>query len=119
MSEPARKPEPQDEPRGFQEVPRQPKIARSGYAIWSLIFGLIGTVVFMLPGLLETVIVLPSSLRPLVQLRGLLALSSLLALFFGLIALSQIQKGIRRGAFMAVIGGALGTIGILAWIFGI
>lgn len=96
MAEPERMPEP-EEPRLYEAPEPQRERPYSGLSIASLILGLFGTGFFFIPGF------------------GVL--SSTLAVIFGLIGLSQVNRGIRRGAGMAIAGLVLGLIGLLGFVF--
>ena len=116
MAEPARQQEPQQGPEpGYTPGPL-PKTARSGYAIWSLVFGLFGNILFFGP-LLTSIVIAGPSLTALAQTGTFLALSSLLAVLFGALGIAQINKGVRRGMGMAVVGLLLGIVGILGFLF--
>jgi uncharacterized membrane protein len=93
MSEPMRMPEPheREEPTPQREAPV------SGMAVASLVLGLIGAGLFFVPGL------------------GIV--SSILAIIFGFVGISQTSRKVRRGQGMAIAGVILGGIGLLIFIY--
>jgi hypothetical protein len=116
MAEPAKQPEPQKGPDLDYAPGPRPKIARSGYAIWSLIFGILGGLVFFGPVVTAVILQAPSLTLIARVTRGILAICSVLAILFGSLGISQVNRGLRRGKGMAIVGLILGIIGLLAYL---
>ena len=66
---------------------------------------------------MTSLVIAAPSLTALAQTRTFLGLSSLLAVLFGSLGISQINRGLRRGMGMAVVGLVLGVVGILGFLF--
>ena len=122
MADPARQPEPDKEPqKGFQKpqggfAQAQPKLARSGYGIWSFIFGVLANTTLVAP-LLVTLLSGPTSaIELLARTQSIMVSFSVIAIILGAIGISQINKGVRRGMGLTVFGLVLGVIGLLSFV---
>ena len=122
MAEPARQPEPDNEPdRGFQKpqggfAQAQPKIARSGYGIWAFIFGVLANTTLVAPLLVSLFSGPTSAVELLTRTESIMVSFSVIAILLGAVGISQIKKGLRRGMGLTVLGLVLGFIGLLSFI---